>query len=72
MRSTLAKDGPVETRRAWEAPAMSEVSIGRATKAAAPDHRPDEGGNPPPPASPGTKLGFSFEMSFPLSARTDI
>lgn len=71
MRSKLAKDGPVEARRAWEAPALSEVAIARATKAAALDKRPAEGENPPPPASPGTKLGFAFEMSFPLSVRTD-
>lgn len=71
MRSRLAKDGPVETRRAWEAPAIAEVSIGQATKATAMDKNPGEAEHPPPPASPGSKLGFSFEMSFPLSVRTD-
>jgi hypothetical protein len=35
------------------------------------DKNPGEAEHPPPPASPGSKLGFSFEMSFPLSVRTD-
>jgi hypothetical protein len=26
---------------------------------------------PQPPAAPGSKLGFAFEMAFPLSARLD-
>lgn len=71
MRSRLANDGRVQERRAWEAPALSEVSIRSATEAATTDKRPGEDGNPRPPASPATKLGFSFEMSFPLSVRTD-
>jgi hypothetical protein len=71
MGSRLQKDVPVRARRAWEAPAISEVSIAGATKAAALEERPGEDRNPPPPATPGAKLGFSFEMSFPLSVRTD-
>jgi hypothetical protein len=27
--------------------------------------------NPSGPATPASKLGFSFEMSFPLAARTE-
>jgi hypothetical protein len=74
MRSTLAKESPVQARRAWEAPAIAELPIGRETKAAeAKALQPGLGRsmNPPPAAAPTTKLGFSFEMSFPLSVRTE-
>jgi hypothetical protein len=71
MRSTLAKVSPAQARRAWEPPAIVELPIGRETKAATVEYGPDESTNPPLPASPATKLGFSFEMSFPLSVRTE-
>jgi hypothetical protein len=74
MRSTLVDGSPVNARRAWEAPAMSEMPIGTETKSAGekgagPDSARLE--NPPPPAAPATKLGFAFEMSFPLSVRIE-
>lgn len=71
MRSTLAKQGPAHGRRAWEAPALQELAIGRETKADALQSGSDQSASPPPPVSPSTKLGFSFEMSFPLSVRTE-
>lgn len=70
MRSQLPGNGPRQERRAWEAPAITELPIGTATKAAVPGqlaHQPPE----PAPTAPATKLGFAFEMSFPLSARTE-
>jgi hypothetical protein len=48
---------------------MTETPIATGTKAATNDRQPAS--PPPPPASPSTKLGFSFEMSFPLAARTE-
>jgi hypothetical protein len=72
MRSTPAQKSQIEVRRAWEPPAIAETPIGPATKAAGPRLPSGRAENPPPPpASPSTKLGFSFEMSFPLSVRTD-
>lgn len=74
MRSIQAKDGTAQARRAWEAPAITELPIGSETRAADITKVSLETGppaNPPPPATPSTKLGFSFEMAFPLSARTE-
>jgi len=56
-------------RKTWEPPAAKKVAIGAETKSAIPgqsDHT-----EPRPPSSPATKLGFSFEMAFPMSARTE-
>lgn len=74
MRSSPADGSAVGARRPWEAPAMTEFPIGRETRAAStsgiePGFAPQAA--PPPPAAPATKLGFAFEMSFPLSARTE-
>jgi hypothetical protein len=68
-------------RRPWQPPAVTKLPIGTQTKllrqdaqnmdaalpAAAEPHRAP----PEPPAAPTTKLGFAFEMAFPLSARID-
>jgi hypothetical protein len=61
-------------RRAWEPPTVTKLAIGTETKS------PPEPGlagsfeatpkpEPQPRRSPGMKFGFSFEWSFPLSAR---
>jgi len=74
MRSILADGTPVQARRAWQAPALVELPIGTQTRFAGAGSRATEAGqpaNPPPPATPSTKLGFAFEMSLPLSVRTD-
>jgi hypothetical protein len=74
MRSTLGNGSPVQSRGAWEAPVIVELPIGSVTRfAGAANPSPDCAArtNPPPPATPSTKLGFSFEMSFPLSVRTE-
>lgn len=67
------KDGKdtVGPRRAWEPPALTQLEIGAETKSA---HKAAESvglPEPIPPAAPSTKLGFSFEMALPLSARSD-
>lgn len=71
MRSRQFKASPGQARRAWEAPAMAELSIAIETKAARTDEVPGQPANPPTPGAPATKLGFAFEMSFPLSVRTE-
>lgn len=61
----------VGPRRAWEPPAVTQLGISAGTKSA---HQSDENPGlpePSPPTSPATKLGFSFEMALPLSARTE-
>jgi hypothetical protein len=55
--------------RAWEPPALVELKIGSETKS-----NRDRGRAPQPagpPAAPVTKLGFSFELAFPLSSRIE-
>ncbi|HEY2426782.1 MAG TPA: hypothetical protein VGI09_12860 [Pseudolabrys sp.] len=51
---------------------MTKLAIGTETKSAreSGDGQP-KSVQPAPPATPATKLGFSFEMAFPLSARID-
>ena len=71
MRSQLSNKSPQQVRRAWEAPAITELPIGIQTKAAEAKEFSGQPANPPPPAAPATKLGFAFEMSFPLSVRTE-
>jgi hypothetical protein len=66
-----------QTRRAWEPPTITKLAIGVETRSVADDKsgaasvsssRPAIG-QPPPPVAPTTKLGFSVEWAFPLSAR---
>jgi hypothetical protein len=67
------------TRRTWEPPVVIKLAIGTQTKSARENGRSvgsktsgsgrPKLAHPQPPAAPATKLGFSFEMSFPLSAR---
>lgn len=74
MRSSLGDRTPVGGRRAWQAPALVDLPINSQTKFARANSQSVDAGstaNPEPPAAPSSKLGFSFEMSFPLSARTD-
>jgi hypothetical protein len=57
--------GPENT---WRPPVVKKIAIGAETKSAAGENisGPAE---PQPPATPASKLGFSFEMSFPMSTR---
>ncbi len=70
MRPTKSGKAGVATRSSWEPPMVKKLAIGAETKS------PNTSGTgqsspaqPEPPAAPTTKLGFSFEMAFPLSAR---
>lgn len=60
-----------EARRAWEPPAMTKLAIGTETKSAPENASTSVSATalPQPPAAPATKLGFAFELAFPLSAR---
>jgi hypothetical protein len=71
MRS-IAVEGAAQARRGWEAPVLTELPIGTRTRSRTHTPSPDSGHEcPPPAAAPATKLGFAFEMSFPLATRTD-
>lgn len=64
--------GENRKRRVWEAPAMTELPIATQTRSAATTGAASsEPTDLPSPSAPATKLGFSFEMSFPLSVRTE-
>jgi hypothetical protein len=81
MRPTKSGKIILGTRRAWEAPAVTKLAISTETKSARENGRSagmETSGSgqpnfthPQPPAAPATKLGFSIEMAFPLSARTE-
>ncbi len=67
-------------QRAWEPPALTKLAIGTETKSSG-DNKPgtqlesaggDKLAQPSAEAAPATKLGFSFEWAFPLSARTEL
>jgi len=66
-----------ERRTAWEAPAITKLAIGTETKSPSKTEAntaegvPGSGQHPQPPAAPASKLGFSIEMAFPLSARLE-
>ena len=70
MRPTKSDENgqvkPSVPRRAWEPPTVNRLALGTETKAAGSSGQVE----PQPPAAPASKLGFSFEMSLPLSART--
>jgi hypothetical protein len=64
--------------RAWEPPALTKLAIGTETKSSGKNEsetEPTSSGarrvEPGGPAAPATKLGFSFEWAFPLSARLE-
>jgi len=64
--------------RAWEPPALTRLAIGTETRSSGKnDSEAEPTGSdvqrvePGGPAAPATKLGFSFEWAFPLSARLE-
>jgi hypothetical protein len=59
-------------RRPWQPPGLTVLAIGRETKSSHRNAVQSPGSSQPepqPPAAPATKLGFSMEWAFPLSAR---
>jgi hypothetical protein len=81
MRPIKSRGANLETRRAWEPPAVTKLAIGTETKLARGNEQrfgletsgsgQPRFNHPRPPAAPTSKFGFSFEMSFPLSARME-
>jgi hypothetical protein len=52
----------------WEPPAVTTTPITE-TKSPGPATNDPALAEPQPPSEPATKLGFAFEMAFPLAAR---
>lgn len=79
MRPMRSGKTASEARRVWEPPALTKLAIGTETKssganelgAQAATSGSDKLADPKPPVAPATKLGFSFEWAFPLSARIE-
>jgi hypothetical protein len=64
----------IAKRLAWRRPALTVLAIGPETKSSRRDVAKSDGSSPAepqPPAAPATKLGFSLEWAFPLSARLE-
>jgi len=77
MRPTRST-GPVPSERhPWAPPTVTKLDIATVTKSSAAVRTVDKHqveatvAEPRPPAAPAMKFGFSFEWSFPLSARTE-
>jgi hypothetical protein len=72
MQPTKSDGTGIAKRRAWQPPVLTVLAIGRQTKSSHRDATQSSGPGqtePQPPAAPATKLGFSMEWAFPLSAR---
>ena len=67
MRPDRSRDAGPTARRAWKSPKLTAVTV----RAEAKSTGLAQSAQPQPPAAPGSKLGFTFEMAFPLSARLD-
>ena len=70
MAPIKADRNAAEAQRAWDPPVVTRVPIGAETKSASKGEKNPVFDEPQPPTLPATKLGFSFEMALPLSART--
>jgi hypothetical protein len=74
MQPTKSDSTGIAKRCAWHAPALTALPIGRETKSSHRNAAQSSGSSraePQPPAAPATKLGFSMEWAFPLSARME-
>ena len=72
MQPTKSDGTGIAKRRPWQPPALTVLAIGRETKSSHRNAAQSSGSSqtePQPPAAPATKLGFSMEWAFPLSAR---
>ena len=58
-------------RNSWQPPVVTKVAIGAETKSVTQSKNDNGLAEPQPPSSPTTKLGFSFEMAFPMSSRSE-
>jgi hypothetical protein len=77
MQPTKSHSTGIAKRRAWQPPALTVLPVGRETKSSHRNAALSSGSSqaepqpPAPPAAPATKLGFSMEWAFPLSARLE-
>jgi len=72
MQPTKSDGIGMAKRRPWRPPALTVLPVGRETKSSQRNAAQSSGSSqtePQPPAAPATKLGFSLEWAFPLSAR---
>lgn len=58
-----------DRHQGWEPPTITELKIGTETKSNPDSGYASQSAEPPPPAAPTVKLGFSFEWALPLSRR---
>ncbi len=75
MRPNNAAPSASDVRPAWEAPAFTKLPIasrtGSSAAATVANGSPRLVAEPTAPGQPVAKLGFSFEMAFPMSSRSD-
>ena len=69
IKNDRTDDGDARPENTWQPPVVKKVAIGTETKSAAQDETISVPAEPQPPATPASKLGFSFEMAFPMSSR---
>jgi hypothetical protein len=69
MARTRIAQSKDKRNNTWEPPTVTKTPIGE-TKSPASVTNDSALAEPQPPSVPATKLGFSFEMAFPLAART--
>jgi hypothetical protein len=72
MRPNNAAPSASDARPDWEAPAFTKLPIASRTGSGA--NVASDAARVVEPAAPGqplSKLGFSFEMAFPMSSRSD-
>jgi hypothetical protein len=72
MRPNKAGQSTSEAHPVWEAPAFTKLPIvSRTGSGANVANDPPRVVEPAAPGQPLSKLGFSFEWSFPMSSRSD-
>jgi hypothetical protein len=74
MQPTKSDGTHIAKRRPWQPPVLTVLAIGRETRSSDRNAAQSSGSGqtePQPPAAPATKLGFSLEWAFPLSARLE-
>ena len=72
MRPNNAAPSASDARPDWESPAFTKLPIASRTGSGANvANDPARVVEPAAPGQPLSKLGFSFEMAFPMSSRSD-
>lgn len=71
MRPKNATPTASDERIAWEAPAFTKLPITARTRSSRAADKPSPAKEPAGPGQPHSKLGFSFEMSLPMSSRSE-